>query len=1092
MSIKNETYQSYTKSLNLNFQDQKIQSFNAQSSGSLPFLFIQSSFKLFDRDFPFFKSQLDYSFNLSYRNKIGWAGDFKVSTGEAFFRDSFLKKVNLKGRVQNFLLMIDEGAVLIDKEGELFIKKAEFFLDKPYFNLNAQMENLSSVFVLDKVLDLKDFPVIGDLTGGINCNGNYEESVECQFQGGSPRVQLQPQREEIFSIYDFNLDFSVSWNKEQTQFELSANKEEGQLLLEGSYQNRENELKASYSFRGDVYKDLRFQLPFDFQGILVLRQGLVSLKGDNIELSGFLNSSLLKIDGYRLANLATSYKFFNNRLVFPNIQANPGQSQWKASLTSDFDKKEVSVQMSSSLLKLNDFFNVLQDRIQIPFNTEGTGTVDLSFRQSWDNAEDKEFDIKGNFFNLQVNQDFFKQAHFELDLKNNKGRVKDFSLKKISAELKARGVFDNRYNLNIDLDLDKFRLENFNFLNSLFPFHQTGDMKGKLKMTGLFHRPEVVGDLFISNTFLYSYPIKDFALKIRMDQKGFFLTGGVSEEIRLDEFFYPFQKNQSLRLKGDFNKLDLIAFLVSMQKKNKSEDYRSLTQGSFDLEKKKHWTGVIQINELSLFKLTQSFDLQSPFSVFLEKDRWRLTPTSFIDNRGRFFSIQEEGTKHLLFSGPIQLGFFSAFFPFLENISAELQGQVMVNNNLKNLQPRGSFKMNLGVLEFPSLPEFKKISAHLIFSKDHLYINDLAGTSSGGGSLKGLGSIKKPFRAYPELDMNLEFADIHFEIPEGFNTKGNGTIKIKGSQPYLISGNYDVYSGSIVREFSSSGEQEYDFDLLKKEDRESNSAIQFDLNLRTKKSVLLSSSLIRSSLEGQAQLLGALDDLKMKGKFQLSQEPGQSSIFFRGQEFIISRGSISFLNSSPKNPYINISASSIFKERVIDLLESEEEIEREYLISLFGRGFAEDLKFSLRSTPTLEEQEIISLLTLGVSSRHFDTNVKQNVTDYSYQILASLLLEKPLNREIKEALGLDFRLTPYINTLNKPVTKITLSRTWFDKWQSSFSRTLEESAQSDIRLKYDISPKLSLTAFWENNEQLYLDEVEEDWLGFDFEFKMDF
>lgn len=1089
--IKNDLYQSDTKSLSLDFQDQEIKNFTAESSGSLPFIFIQSSSSLFEIEFPFFNSHLDYQFNLSYRNKKGWTGDFKVSAREAFFRASVLKKLDLKGRIQNFLLVIDEGVIAVDKEGEFFIKKAELFLDKPYFNLTAQTQKMSSEFVMEKILNQTEFPVRGRLTGQINCNGNYKENVDCEFQGSSPRVQLNPQKQEIFSIYDFNLDFNVSWSQEQTQFGLSAEKEEAQILLKGNYQNKTNELNASYSFIGDTYKNLRFQLPFDLRGIVRLRQGLFSLKDNKIELSGFLISAFLKIDGYRFENLAGSYKFSNNKLVFLDIKGNPGQTQYSAEVTSDFNKKELSVQLSSSLFQVNDFFYAVKDRFQAPFHLEGTGTVDMSFRQSWENPEDKEFDLKGDIFNIQIDQDFFKQMHFDFTFKNNQGRVKDFSLKKISAELKANGVFDSKYDLNVSLELDKLRLENFNFLNSLFAFNQTGDVKGKLKMTGLINNPEVKGELFISNTFLYSYPIKDTQMKVKLNQTGFSLTGDAAEDIRLDEFFYPFQKNRTMKLKGYFNNLDLIAFLFSKLKKNKSEDYRSQIQGSFDLEKSEEWRGIIRINKLSLFKLSQSFKMQSPAFIFLEKDRWRLTPTWFSDDRNRLFTIEEKENNRLLLGGHINLEFFSVFFPFMEDISADMQGRVVINNNLKNVQARGSFKMSSGILQLPFLPEFKNVSSHLVFSKDYLYINDFIG-SSGGGVIKGLGSIKNPFQSYPKVDMRFDFTKVHFEIPEGFNTKGSGKVKIEGSKPYLISGNYDVDSGSIVKEFSSSGEQEYDFDLLKQEDTESNSMLQLDLALKTKRPVQLNSSLIRSSIEGQARLSGPLDALTMNGEFNLSKEFKQNSIFFRGQEFKISRGSISFLNSKPKNPYINISAGSIFKERLIDPLESEEEIEREYLIFLFSRGFVEDLNFSLRSTPALKEKEIISLLTLGVSSRHFDSNVKQNVTDYSYQILASLLVEKPLNREIKEALGLDFRLTPYINTLNKPVTKITLSRTWFDKWQSSFSRTLEESAQSDIRLKYDISPKISLTAFWENNEQLYIDQVEEDWLGFDFEFKLDF
>lgn len=1091
VSLKNDRFETQTKSFRLDFEGQELKSFSADSSGSLPSVFIQSGFDLFDRSFPFFNSRLDYRFNLSYEKRKGWKGDFKLSSPSAVFRSSVLKKTTFKGRIQNFLLLIDEGVIELEKEGGFYIKKAELFLDKPYFNLTAQTKALSSDFIMRKILNQKDSPVRGSLTGRLSCNGSYIEKTDCEFKGSSPRVQLIPNDQEIFSIFDFGLDFNVSWGAEQTQFELSAQKQAAQFLLKADYQTKTNELDGSYSFSGDFVKDLRFQLPFDLEGEVSLRQGLFSIKEGQATVSGFLASKLLKIDSYRLENIAGGFRFAENKLVFPEIKASPGQTQYSADLSLDFNKSELSLQLSSNLFQMADLLYAVKDRFQLPFDLEGTGTVELSFRQSWNSPEDKEFDLKGDIFNIKINQDFFKQARFHLAFKDNQGELKDFALKKIEAELKAKGFFDKAYNLNVDLELDKFRMESFNFLNFLLPFNQIGDIKGKLKLTGPLKNPEVKGPLFISNTFLYSYPVKDSKLEIKINLDGFSMTGNLAEDIRLDEVSYSFRKNQKIKLKGWFDNLDLIAFLLSAFKKNQSGDYQSQVQGSFDLEKSREWEGAVRIKQLAVVKLSQKLEMKAPFQVFLEKNRWSMTPTWFSDNKNRLFKIEERKNKQLLFSGALNLGFFSVLFPFMEDISAEIKGQTLINNNLKNIQAKGSFELDSGTLKFPALPEFKNVTSHLVFSKEYLYIKDLIG-DSGGGTVKGLGSIKNLFQPEPELDLSLSFSKMHFEIPKGFNTKGSGRIKIQGAKSYLISGGYDIDSGSITREFSSSGEREYDFDLLKEESAESKSILQLDLSLKTKKPILLNSSLIRSSIEGRTQLSGPLDDLVMNGEFHLSKGLRENLIFFRGQEFTISSGGISFLNSKPKNPYINVSASSVFKERVNDPLEGNEEIEREYVIFLLSRGFADDLKFSLKSAPPLKEKEIISLLTLGVSSRHLDSNVKQDVTDYSYQILASLLLEKPLNREIKEALGLDFRLTPYINTLNKPVTKFTLSRTWFEKWKSSFSRTIEESAQSDIRLKYDISPEISLTAFWENQERLDLDQREEDWLGFDFEFKFDF
>ena len=1090
--VKNDNFQSDTKSLDLDFEKGKIKKIKADSKGSLSFNFIQSTFNLFGKNIPVFGSHLKYKLNIAYEKSKGWQGNFEFSSEKAIFLSSQLNNLNVKGRLQNFLLLIDKGVLDIGEQGQLSIQKIELFLDKPYFNLTVQTKRLSSEFVMKKIFNQKDFPVTGHFTGQVACNGNYQTSVDCELQGASPRVQLIPRAsQEIFSLLNYNLDLNISWNELGIEFLADAKKEDSQILFKGKYQSASNELTASYSLIGDTFKDIRFHLPFDLGGVARVRQGVLSIKNDKVETVGFIASNLLEIDKYKLENITSEYRFLDNKLNFFNIRANPGQTQYKAKLDVDFNTRMLDIQLDSNLFQLNDFMRAVKNHFSLPFNLEGTGTLAFSFRQSLNNPIDKSFDLKGNIFNVKIDNDFFKQSHFHFAFKEGQGQVLDFSLKKISAELIGQGFFDKDYNLNVNLGLNNVRLENFNFLNSIVPFNQTGDMTGKLKLTGPLQEFQVKGDLFVSNTFLYSYPIKKSKLEMILNAKGVSLSGNIGSGVYLTELFYSFEKDKKMNLKGQFKDIDLIAFLFSKSKKNKSEDYRSKFQGSFDLERKKDWIGKVEINKLDLFKLNRNLKMKTPLYIFLEKDRWYLTPTWFSDNKNRIFVVEEQENNKLLLKGVTNLEFFSVVFPFFEDLSADIRGQVIIENNLKNIQAKGSFEMESGTIQIPSLPEFKNLKGHLVFATDHLYINNLSG-NAGGGVITGLGSIKNLFKPKPNLNFNFDFQKVHLEIPEGFNTKGSGQIKMKGSQTYLISGHYDVDGGSIVREFSSSGEQDYDFDLIKKEDTEATSPLLFDLKLKTKKPIQLNSSLIRASIEGETLVSGPLDELIMNGEIRFSKEARQNLIFFRGQEFQITSGAISFFNSKPKNPYINISANSVFKEKLIDPLEGQEEIENEYVISLLSKGFVDDLKYSLRSVPSLREKEIISLLTLGVSSRRFDSNVKQDVTSYSYQILASFLIEKTLNREIKEALGLDFRLTPYINTLNKPVNKMTLSRTWFEKWKSSVSRTLEESPQSDIRLKYNISPNIFLTTFLENNEQQDLDQIEENLLGFDFEFKFDF
>ena len=131
------------------------------------------------------------------------------------------------------------------------------------------------------------------------------------------------------------------------------------------------------------------------------------------------------------------------------------------------------------------------------------------------------------------------------------------------------------------------------------------------------------------------------------------------------------------------------------------------------------------------------------------------------------------------------------------------------------------------------------------------------------------------------------------------------------------------------------------------------------------------------------------------------------------------------------------------------------------------------------------------MLTLGMGSRHFDTGVKENITQYSYQLLGSLLLRQPLGREIRERFGLELGIDPKIQN-NEPVTKITLKRKWFKALESSFSRTIEELPQSDVKLKYNLSRSMALTAFWENKIRGLEDIDTQNKTGLDLEISFEF
>ena len=1105
ITLKNDLFTSHTQSLKIGFDATSLTHFSVVSSGSLPFSVIQEGLSLMNKDLQFSGSKLSYDLNIQYTKNKGYRGAFSLLSQDMVFRSDKLKKVDLKGRINNKFLFINTGSIQTENKGDIYIKNIEWgFLEESLpFSLSVETSHLSFDFITFAVLDMPYVPVKGDLTGPVTCQGRglNIEYVKCQLKGKSGKVTLQPQNQTaVFSIYDVNLDSVLEWKNQQFVFEVSGAKENNvQINVKGRYSELVDEFSGSYFFSGELNKDLQFNTPFLLKGKTQLSNGKVFIKNSQVQLSGQLSSPNLNIDAYQLENISGQYQLNGDKLSFLNLQGRPGNTSYTAEAFIDFGKEELNVQMTSNFFDIQDLLKAVKNEITFPIDFKGSGAVSIFIYWPWNQDDKKEFQLQGDFFNVFAGPDFFSQSTFDIRFKNQQGVVQSLLLRKGQGLIEGFGFFDKDYKLNLTMNGRKLPLESIEFLNKILPLNQAGDISFDLEIKGALNNPNITGSAFLSNAFLYSYPVKDSRIEFKINKRFLSFSGNIIDEIEIDQLIYPFSKKSNFKVKGRFDNLDLIKILLSKNKKEQVQNYTSQIRGYFDIEKINNafWSGITFIDDVLISKSDQWLKSQDPFSILLQKDKWSLASSvEFLDYNNQIVRIEKTDTDQLLLNGSVSLGWFSVIAPFFEELDGNIKGQVLLSNNLKQLNPKGSLHLKKGLLTVPPLPSFTNVLAQLVFTNNSIIINDFS-SSAGGGSVKGTGSVFYDFIKSPVLDLNLSFNKVHFQIPEGFNTKGNGKVKIKGSAPpYLISGEYNIDSGSIVREFSSPNLKKiYGFTLLKEREEKKKSVFEISLNLKTKRGVSINSSLIRSSIEGQTAIYGPFNSLLMKGKFELSKKPKQSFIFFRGQEFKVSSGAISFQNSSPENPYLNISADTVFKEQIIDPLESQEKTEKQYKLFLSVKGYSQDLNFSLKSSPFLNEREIISLLTLGVSSRRFDANVKQNITDvdyYPYQILTSLLIEKSLNKEIKDTLGLDFRLTPYINALNKPVTKITLSKNWFEKWKTSFSRTIEESAYSDIRLKYDLNEKTSLTAFWENRGQVELEETEEDFLGLNFEFNFDF
>jgi translocation and assembly module TamB len=127
--------------------------------------------------------------------------------------------------------------------------------------------------------------------------------------------------------------------------------------------------------------------------------------------------------------------------------------------------------------------------------------------------------------------------------------------------------------------------------------------------------------------------------------------------------------------------------------------------------------------------------------------------------------------------------------------------------------------------------------------------------------------------------------------------------------------------------------------------------LHFDLLVKASGDVRVDNNLARARLRGDVRLTGSNLRPGLLGSVE-TLEGGE--LFFRGNTFQVAQGIIEFKDRREVDPVFDLHAQTQV---------------REYLVSLHGFGRVKDPQLTLTSEPELQEADILSLLTIGVTSR---------------------------------------------------------------------------------------------------------------------------
>lgn len=400
----------------------------------------------------------------------------------------------------------------------------------------------------------------------------------------------------------------------------------------------------------------------------------------------------------------------------------------------------------------------------------------------------------------------------------------------------------------------------------------------------------------------------------------------------------------------------------------------------------------VQLSDLSPFlpdsaqsvavKLKGTADVQGPMKDF-DKVVARATLTEVGIARGEVTAANVEPVELAWNAGAIEVASLELKGPTTEltvagtwgpvNVDLKTRGSVdlrllsSLTSQLERTQGRLDFTAAFaGSVDEPSLAgraslsdtrfqvrgqdlSVRALTGRADFSESRVLIQDVQGFLNEG-RVRTRGDVRLEAFAVKTLELQTDLEDVSVQVKPEVPVTLTGSLLLasRNAELFQLSGGLDIVKFRYTQPLALEGLVANAREVPVPNDDKPNEWLRFDVDFRTAGDVRIENNLARARLGGRLKLSGTNVKPVLIGVVE-TQEGAQA--FFRGNTYNVQRGQLQFNGLWP----------------TFDLAAQSQV--REYLVSVKAFGRIDDPKISLSSEPALPDADLLSLLTLGVTSR---------------------------------------------------------------------------------------------------------------------------
>lgn len=979
--------------------------------------------------------------------------------------------------------------------GKLKLKKAKIIKDtKNNFNFStfATLDEFELKEFLSQI-KLKDMPVQLKLTAGLPCSGriypNFTATCTGAIEGSDLKVDVSDTN--IVTARQLGAEGKVTVDMKQVKYDAQISVMNSKGTSKGviSYKKGFN-----IDFDGDIaeFSEVENLVNLKFEGQSKLKGNTRGTSDWATVQIKFTNENFW-FEDWRLGqnDMDLTYKKGILGVVYDGIYE---QTKYSGNFNLNFGNDQIYVIGRIPSLSAIDLQDIIARKLTYPVKFSGTGSAQVKVWGPLDLAQ-LNMDIQTEFMNGSIADETFNKLELDLTSKDGLYKVNQLKLNKAQARITAEGTFKPDADIDLSVTGKSIQLEDSDNFNRLgLNIASKLDFKGLIR--GPIGHPNISVSSDFTNTFIADQPKEDSHIDIDYFNKTIHSNFNFTNKTLVGKLSYPLFEESNIKGQFSFNNFDFTDTFTSLSKNSQDHSLDSSVNAKLKIDIPQSDFDKLDANlKISKFKIRRgSSSMTAPLPMEIEINKGQIkTRNCEVHGDGTFARLTSKNASlanlNLYVNGKINLALAIFALPMFEDIRGKASFSTQIQGSYDKPKLLGSSYLQKAYIKIFDFPHpLEDISSDAIFNENNFVINTFKAQIAGGRATAN-GSVA--LNGYKDLPINItaQVTDANLKVPQGVVTKGKANLQISGKWlPYKLTGDYLVTSGSVKKNLLTSSESlktvKASSYLPKTKKSVQESPLDLDIDVKVLNyipvGILIPNGEVNLQANGNVKAKGSISKPLLNGRVNIKP---QGEILFQENKYLVQSGFITYKNSPPEKPDLQINVES----RIQD-----------YDISVLTQGDPENIEFEFSSQPSLNREEIISLLLFGQTTTDIEENFNResNAAQTGIQIGTALISQGlGLTRDINKKLPFEIDIGTTVND-GVTIPTFTIKRQFTPKFGITGSQSIGSTNQAESRAEYRFNSELSAVGLYQNRGDTGADGTRANLFnqtyGIDLEYKFNF